>query len=137
MKDIQQAVADFLAARTGVRTVCGRSKLAEYPMLAVAVEERDTVLVDGGRQTETTFAVTVTARADRTGEETTALLASVAQILPGGIPMARDGEKRVLHPLKCETKGETLAFTVAVCLPVPDRSQPQAPGIMRELHFTI
>ena len=137
MKDIQQAVADFLTAQTHVRTVCGRSKLAEYPMLAVAVEETDTVLVDGGRQAETTFAVTVTAKADRTGEETTTLLTSVARALPGGIPMTRDGEKRVLHPFKCETKGETLAFTVAVCLPIPDRSHPQDPGIMRELHFTI
>lgn len=78
MTGIQQAVATCLQERTGIRTVCGRSRLAEYPMLAVSVSEKATVLVDGGRQAEKTFAVTVTARADRAGDGNTALLTAAA-----------------------------------------------------------
>ena len=138
MKDIQQAVAAYLAAETGVRTVCDRSRLAEYPLLAVSVEEKNAVLVDGGRQAETTFAVTITAKADRTGEGNGALLSSAAQALLGGVPMmTRGGEKRVLHPSDCETTGETLTFNVTVCMPIPDRRRPQSAGIMQELHVTL
>lgn len=137
MTGIQQAVAAHLQARTGVRSVCGRSKMAEYPLLAVSVAETGTVLVDGGRQVEQSVAVTVTARADRTGDGNAALLAAAAQAVLGGIPMTRGGEKRVLHPLKCETDGETLTFAVTVCLPVEEQ-QPQQPSpAMQTLTFTL
>ena len=137
MTAIQQAVAACLQERTGIRTVCGRSKLAEYPMLAVSVSEKGTVLVDGGRQAEKTFAVTVTAEADRAGDGNGALLAAVAQALPGGIPMTCGGEKRVLHPLKCETEGNVLTFTVTVCLPVEEQAPSQPTPAMLTLHVAL
>lgn len=137
MTGIQQAVATCLQERTGIRTVCGRSRLAEYPMLAVSVSEKATVLVDGGRQAEKTFAVTVTARADRAGDGNTALLTAAAQALPGGIPMTCGGEKRVLHPLNCETERDALTFTVAVCLPVEEQAPPQPAPAMLTLHVAL
>lgn len=134
MTGIQQAVAACLRERTGVRSVCGRSKLAEYPLLAVNASETGTVLVDGGRQVEQSVTVTVTARADRTGDGNAALLATAGQAVLGGIPMTRGGEKRVLHPLKCETDGETLTFAVTVCLPV-EAKQPEQPAPAMESLF--
>ena len=137
MTAIQEAVAACLQERTGVHTVCGRSKLAEYPMLAVSVAEKSTVLVDGGRQAEKTFAVTVTAKADRTGDGNAALLAAVTQALPGGIPMTCGRERRVLHPLKCETEGNVLTFTVTVCVPVEANLPSQPAPAMLTLHVAL
>ena len=54
MKAIQNSVAAYLQACTGVRTVADRTRArGEYPLLAVSVREDGTVLVDGGRQAET------------------------------------------------------------------------------------
>ena len=50
MKAIQDSVAAYLQACTGVRTVADRTRArGEYPLLAVSVREDGTVLVDGGR----------------------------------------------------------------------------------------
>ena len=95
MKAIQDAVTAYLQKATGVRTVADRTRVAgEYPLLAVAVREDGTVLVDGGRQAEHTYRVTVTAASDRNRDGNTALLASLAPHLLRGVPMG----DRVLHP---------------------------------------
>ena len=60
MKAVQDSVAAYLQACTGVRTVADRTRArGEYPLLAVSVREDGTVLVDGGRQAEHTYRVTV------------------------------------------------------------------------------
>ena len=84
-------------------------------VLAVAVREDGTVLVDGGRQAEHTYRVTVTAASDRNRDGNTALLASLAPHLLRGIPMG----DRVLHPLDVKTEGEELTFSLELCVPVP------------------
>ena len=69
MKAIQDAVTAYLQKATGVRAIAHRTRVAgEYPLLAVAVREDGTVLVDGGRQAEHTYRVTVTAASDRDRE---------------------------------------------------------------------
>lgn len=139
MNRIQEAVAACLQERTGIRTVCGRSHLHAYPMLAVEAAESGTVLLDGGRQAEHRYTVTVTAAADRTREHNGDLLASLTPLLLGGIPMTCDGEKRVLHPLNCETDGETLTFSLTLCVavpPLPD-SRPPADHTMGTLHLGL
>ena len=139
MNHIQEAVAAWLQQRTGIRTVCGRSHLREYPMLAVEVAENGTVLLDGGRQAEHSYTVTVTAASDRTREQNGDLLASLTPLLLGGIPMTCDGGKRVLHPLNCETEGETLTFSLTLCVPVPPLtdSRPAATDTMETLHLGL
>ena len=50
MKAIQDAVRLYLERATGVRAVADRTRVpGVYPLLAVAVREDGTVLVDGGR----------------------------------------------------------------------------------------
>lgn len=139
MNRIQEAVAACLQERTGIRTVCGRSHLRDYPMLAVEAAENGTVLLDGGRQAEHSYTVTVTAASDRTRAHNGDLLASLTPLLLGGIPMACDGEKRVLHPLNCETDGETLTFSLTLCVPVPPLpdSRPPATDTMETLHLGL
>lgn len=88
MKAIQDAVRLYLERATGVRAVADRTRVAgEYPLLAVAVREDGTVLVDGGRQAEHTYRVTVTACSDRNRDGNTALLASLPPVLLRGVPM--------------------------------------------------
>ena len=116
MKAIQDAVRLYLQKATGIRTVADKTRVAgEYPLLAVAVREDGTVLVDGGRQAEHTYRVTVTACSDRNRDGNTALLSSLAPCLLRGVPMG----DRVLHPLDVKTEGEELTFSLELCVPVP------------------
>lgn len=136
MKAIQDAVTAYLQERTGVRTVADRTRVAgEYPLLAVAVREDGTVLVDGGRQAEHTYRVTVTAASDRNRDGNTALLLSLAPQLLRGVPM----EDRVLHPLDVKTEGEELTFSLELCVPLPQPEKPgmEPPGIMTTLNLGV
>lgn len=136
MKAIQDAVTAYLQERTGVRTVADRTRVAgEYPLLAVAVREDGTVLVDGGRQAEHTYRVTVTACSDRNRDGNTALLASLAPRLLRGVPMG----DRVLHPLDVKTEGEELTFSLELCVPLPEPEKPGMgpPGVMENLHLGV
>lgn len=136
MKAIQDAVTAYLQERTGVRTVADRTRVAgEYPLLAVAVREDGTVLVDGGRQAEHTYRVTVTAASDRNRDGNTALLASLAPYLLRGVPMG----DRVLHPLEVKTEGEELTFSLELCVPLPEPEKPgmEPPGVMQTLSLGV
>ena len=136
MKAIQDAVTAYLQKVTGVRTVADRTRVAgEYPLLAVAVREDGTVLVDGGRQAEHTYRVTVTAASDRNRDGNTALLASLAPYLLRGVPMGN----RVLHPLDVKTEGEELTFSLELCVPLPEPEKPgtEPPGIMQTLNLGV
>ena len=120
MKAIQDAVTAYLQKATGVRAVADRTRVAgEYPLLAVAVREDGTVLVDGGRQAEHTYRVTVTAASDRDRDGNTALLAALVPVLLRGVPMETAGGSRTLHPLDVKTEGEELTFSLELCVPVP------------------
>ena len=120
MKAIQDAVTAYLQKATGVRTVADKTRVAgEYPLLAVAVREDGTVLVDGGRQAEHTYRVTVTACSDRNRDGNTALLTSLAPCLLRGVPMETEDGNRTLHPLDIKTEGEELTFSLELCVPVP------------------
>ena len=136
MKAIQDAVRLYLQKTTGVRAVADRTRVAgEYPLLAVAVREDGTVLVDGGRQAEHTYRVTVTAASDRNRDGNTALLASLAPCLLRGVPMG----DRVLHPLDVKIEGEELTFSLELCVPLPELEKPgtEPPGVMENLHLGV
>ena len=136
MKAIQDAVRLYLQKTTGVRAVADRTRVAgEYPLLAVAVREDGTVLVDGGRQAEHTYRVTVTAASDRNRDGNTALLASLAPCLLRGVPMG----DRVLHPPDVKTEGEELTFSLELCVPLPEAERPgtEPPGVMENLHLGV
>ena len=136
MKAIQDAVRLYLEQATGVRAVADRTRVpGVYPLLAVAVREDGTVLVDGGRQAEHTYRVTVTACSDRNRDGNTALLASLVPYLLRGVPMG----DRVLHPLDVKTEGEELAFSLELCVPVPpDESAGEAAdAYMETLNFGV
>ena len=136
MNAIQDAVRAYLEMATGVRTVADRSRVpGVYPLLAVAVREDGTVLVDGGRQAEHTYRVTVTACSDRNRDGNTALLASLPPVLLRGVPMG----KRTLHPLDIRTEGEELTFDLVLCVPVPPAEKPgqTEPGTMECLHLGV
>ena len=136
MKAIQDAVRLYLERATGVRAVADRTRVAgEYPLLAVAVREDGTVLVDGGRQAEHTYRVTVTACSDRNRDANTALLASLPPFLLRGVPMG----ERTLHPLDIKTEGEELTFSLVLCVPVPPAEKPgqTEPGVMETLRLGI
>ena len=120
MKAIQDDVTAYLKKATGVRAMADRTRVAgEYPLLAVAVREDGTVLVDGGRQAEHTYRVTVTACSDRNRDGNTALLSSLAPCLLRGVPMETENGSRTLHPLDVKTEGEELTFSLELCVPVP------------------
>ena len=106
-----------------------------YPLLAVAVREDGTVLVDGGRQAEHTYWVTVTAASDRNRDGNTALLAALPPLLLRGVPMG----ERTLHPLDIKTEGEELTFSLVLCVPVPPAQKPgqTEPGVMETLRLGI
>lgn len=140
MKHIQEAVRSWLELVSGVRTVADRTRArGEYPLLAVSVREDGTVLIDGGRQAEHTFQVTVTAASDREREGNMNLLSGLVPVLLRGIPMELDGEARILHPLGIATEGEDLTFSLVLCVPIPPLPKPgdTEPGIMERLHFEL
>ena len=140
MKAIQDAVTAYLEQATGVRAVADRTRVAgEYPLLAVAVREDGTVLVDGGRQAEHTYRVTVTATSDRNRDGNTALLSSLVPCLLRGVPMETAGGSRTLHPLDVKTEGEELTFSLELCVPVPpDGSAGEAATEkMETLNFSV
>lgn len=139
MNDIREAVAACLQERTGVRTVCGRSHLRAYPMLAVEAAENGTVLLDGGRQAEHSYTVTVTAASDRTREGETDLLACLPDALLRGIPMKQGLDNRILHPTDIHRNGEDVSFSLTLCVPVPPLpdSCPAATDTMERLHIGL
>ena len=112
---MQTAVAQYLEKCTGIRAAEEKSKAAGYPVLTVTVRETGSVLVDGGRQAERSYAVTVRAVSDREREGKTALLMQLSAAVLAGIPM----EGRVLHPLDVKTEGDALTFTVTLCTLLP------------------
>ena len=128
MKAIQDAVTAYLETATGVRAVADRIRApGVYPLLAVAIREDGTVLVDGGRQAEHTYRVTVTAASDRNRDGNTALLSSLVPCLLRGVPMETADGSRTLHPLDVKTEGEELTFSLELCVPVPpDESSGEA-----------
>lgn len=140
MKAIQDAVRLYLQKATGIRTVADKTRVAgEYPLLAVAVREDGTVLVDGGRQAEHTYRVTVTACSDRNRDGNTALLASLVPHLLRGVPMETEDGGRTLHPLDVKTEGEELTFSLELCVALPEPEKPgtEPPGIMQTLNLGV
>jgi len=137
MKNIQEAVAAFLEQETGIRTVCDRTEVKGlYPLLAVAVAEKGTVLLSGGKQAEHTYEVAVTAAADREREGNSALLSGLTPVLLGGIPMVRAGERRILHPLRIRTGEDKLTFQLELCVALADaHGAGGAAEPMETLHF--
>lgn len=117
MKDVEEAVRTYLQRAAGVSAVVRLTRCqGAYPLLAVSAREEGITLVDGGRQAEHRYRVTVTAAADREREKNGALLSSLPPLLLRGVPMGR----RVLHPLDIQTQGEQLTFALEVCLPLPE-----------------
>ena len=140
MKAIQDAVTAYLQKAMGIRTVADRTRVAgEYPLLAVSVREDGTVLVDGGRQAEHTYRVTVTAASDRNRDGNTALLASLPPHLLRGVPMETENGSRTLHPLDVKTEGEELTFSLELCVALPEPEKPgmEPPGIMQTLNLGV
>jgi len=138
MKRIQEAVAAFLEEKTGIPAVSDRSRCRQYPLLAVCVREGGTVLVDGGRQAEHSYGVTVTAASDRDRAEQTELLSSLVPLLLRGLPVVdSDGQRRWLHPVDIRTEDGKLCFSIPLCvrLPEPEAHPGGADlGLMETLH---
>lgn len=140
MKHIQETVAAFLEAETGIPTVCDRTPVrGKYPLLAVSVAEQGTLLLSGGRQAEHTYQVTVTAAADRERQENTALLSGLTPVLLRGVPMETVGERRTLHPLDIRTGDDTLTFRLELCVALPEAKHgtQSAAEPMQTLHFGV
>lgn len=96
------------------------------------------MLVDGGRQAEHTYRVTVTAASDRHREGATALLSGLVPALLRGVPMETEGAERVLHPLNIRTEGDQLTFDVELCVPLPETGKSGGEvGTMRTLNFGL
>lgn len=140
MNEIQAAVAAYLQEKTGVRAVEKRSRAGGYPLLAVTAREDGTVVLDGGRQVQHTYALTVTAASDREREEAGGLLARVTEALLRGVPFVpgEGGEARVLHPTDIRTEGDTLTCAVSICRLLP-RTVPgeTMPELMESIHVTV
>ena len=132
MIQIQQAVAQWLGSQTGVKAVAGRSPVQDYPLLTVEAELEGATPLDGGRQCEERFSVTVTAATDRDRDNSREMLSALALALPGGIPM----DDRVLHPEAVSTDGDTLRFSLALCRVRPAAGEEQA-RLMEQLHFDV
>lgn len=138
MTHVQTAVAAYLQAETGVPAVRDRTRAAHvYPLLAVSVREEGTVLLDGGRQAEHTYRVSVTAVSDRDRDGSAALLSSLTPILLRGVPMESPAGTRVLHPLDIRAEGQTLTFSVVLCVPVPPAEETGAAGTEAMERLTI
>ena len=94
---MENAVAAYLNDAAKTTAVAKRTRAAGvYPLLAVSVREEGTVLVDGGRQAEHTYRVTVTAASDRHREGATALLSGLVPALLRGVPL--EGAPSPEHP---------------------------------------
>lgn len=140
MKEIQAAVAAYLQEQTGVRAVEERSRAAGYPLLAVTAREDGTVLLDGGRQAEHTYTLTVTAASDRERDAASALLSQVTAALLRGVPFApgEGGAGRVLHPTDIRTEGDTLTCAVSVCRLLPRTAPGETmPELMETIHMAV
>ena len=140
MKHIQEAVRAYLEEAAGIRAVADRTRVrGEYPLLAIGVQEKDSLLLSGGKLAEHTYQVTVTAAGDRERNGSTALLSGLTAPLLRGIPMEQDGEMRMLHPLHITAEGDTLSFSLEVCVPVPplSHSAPEATDTMETLHLGV
>lgn len=135
MRNIQEAIRARLRESLDIDAVSGRAAYRRYPLLAVDVRESGTVLVDGGRQAEHTYLVTLTAAADRDRNGSTALLSSLTPLLLQGVPMG----ERVLHPLDIRTEDDTMSFSITLCVPLPERRRPEEkePGVMERLHLAV
>lgn len=135
MREIQEAVRARLEEAAGAEAVSGRAAYRAYPLLAVDVREDGTVLIDGGRQAEHSYLVTITAAADRERNGNTALTSALAPVLLQGIPMG----DRVLHPLNIKTVGNVLSFSVTLCVPLPAWRQPEETetGTMERLYLSV
>lgn len=134
MIQIQQAVADWLGRKTGVRAVAGRSPVQAYPLFTVEAELSGVTALAGGRQCEERFSVTVTAASDRDRDQSRALLARLALALPAGIPM----DDRVLRPEDVSTKGDALCFSLTLCRLCPtDPEEEENAEVMEHLHFDV
>ena len=136
---MESAVAAYLNSAAKATAVAEGTRAAGvYPLLAVSVREEGTVLVDGGRQVEHTYRVTVTAASDRHREGATALLSGLVPALLRGVPMEAEGAGRVLHPLNLRTEGDQLTFDVELCVPLPETAKPGGePGVMGTLKLGI
>ena len=139
MKAMESAVAAYLHGAAKATAVAEGTRAAGvYPLLAVSVREEGTVLVDGGRQAEHIYRVTVTAASDRHREGATALLSGLVPALLRGVPMETDGAERVLHPLNIRTEGDQLTFDVELCVPLPETAKSSGEiGTMRTLKLGI
>jgi len=140
MKHIQEAVAVYLEKESGIRTVCDRTRVrGEYPLLAVEVQEKGTVLISGGHLAEHDYQVRVHALSDREREHVGALLSDLTLHLLRGIPMMQDRVQRTLHPLHITTEENSLTFSLEVCVPVPPlpTDTPEATHSMETLHFSV
>ena len=139
MKDVRDAVTAYLNGAAKATAVAERTRAAGvYPLLAVSVREEGTVLVDGGRQAEHIYRVTVTAASDRHREGATALLSGLVPALLRGVPMEAEGAGRVLHPLNLRTEGDQLTFDVELCVPLPETGKSGGEtGTMRTLTLGI
>ena len=86
-------------------------------------------------RSEHTYRVTVSAASDRERDGNTALLSSLTPVLLRGVPMG----ERTLHPLELKTEGETLTFTVELCVPLaqPEKPAMEPPGRMATLNLDI
>lgn len=135
MREIQEAVRAHLEKAAAAKAVNRRAAYRTYPLLAVDVREDGTVLVDGGRQAEHSYLVTVTAAADRERKGNTALLSALTPVLLQGVPMG----ERVLHPLHIKTAGDALSFSVTLCVSLPERRLPgeAEAGTMERLHLSV
>lgn len=140
MNGIQSAVAAYLQEKTGVQAVEKRSRAAGYPLLAVTARENGTVVLDGGRQVQHTYAITVTAASDREREEAGGLLSRVAEALLRGVPFVpgEGGGDRVLHPTDIRTEGDTLTCAVSLCRLLPRTVPGQTPPeLMETIHMAV
>lgn len=118
MNHIQSAIAEYLEQQTLLHTVKDRSACRVYPSLAVKIRQTGSLLLDGGRQSENSYTVEVTAISDRERTGTTALLSSLMAPLLRGIPMG----ERTLRPMHLETEDDTLSFDLVLCVAVPPES---------------
>ena len=137
---IQEAVRAYLEQAVDIPTVSDRTRVrGEYPLLAVEVQEKGSVLISGGHLAEHDYQVSVHALSDRDREHAGALLSALMPHLLRGIPMMQEGAQRTLHPLHITTEEDSLTFSLEVCVPVPPLSTdtPEAAHSMETLHFSV
>ena len=144
MHNIQEAVRSYLERESGIAAVCAPDRCAgRYPVLAVGIFQEDTVLLSGGQQARCRFALSVTAAAGRERQGEAALLSGLVPILLRGIPVklpvsGGQAVRRHLSPLHLRTEGDTLRFSLQLCLPVPPGNEAAAgtPEPMAQLYLS-